>query len=85
MGIFYGYQLVADTDALATHLPVALYPNQTVSATTGQNINTAITSWKTTNKPADGNGEWSFSLTLYSDLSDQVTPLMELSNLVYKL
>jgi hypothetical protein len=84
MGILYGYQLNHNVEALTTYLPVGLYPHQSVSDTTGADINDAITTWKNANSPSDINAEWSFSLILYSDLTNEVTPLVELKNLVYK-
>jgi len=89
MGLYYGYQLVpaATPDAaLATYLPVGLYPNQAITATTATEIAAALDTWKRVNQPATTGGEWAFSLVLFSQVETRAQrPLLSLDRLVYRL
>ena len=83
IGMFYGYALVKGIDELTTYLPVGLYPNHTISSSTGSTIETALNNWNSSNLPSSTNAEWSLSLVLYSDLTSNIVPLLELNKLVY--
>ncbi len=85
----YGFELVAPSgpndEGLVTYLPIGLYPNQTLSATTASDLNTVIAGWKRDNNPAEKGGEWTFSLKQYSQLTDYPHTLLNIEHLVYHI
>jgi hypothetical protein len=88
MPLSYGFELVPPSDSdpgLTTYLPIGLYPNQTLSATTASEINAMITEWKNINNPVSTGGEWVFSLKQYSQLTDNTQMLLNIEHLVYRL
>jgi LysM repeat protein len=88
MELSYGFELVtpSQTDpGLVTYLPIGLYPNQTLSATTASELATAIDEWQTDNQPVETGGEWVFSLKLYSQLTNQTQTLLNIAHLVYRI
>lgn len=89
IGIFIGLDLVTagsqQGESLVRYLPLSLYPNQTLSATTGTEIQAAITAWRATNPPALGPAtRYAFSLTVYSQMTVAKQPLLVLDRLVYR-
>ncbi|HEX8246988.1 MAG TPA: hypothetical protein VF599_02295, partial [Pyrinomonadaceae bacterium] len=88
MELSYGFELVppSETDpGLVTYLPIGLYPNQTLSATTASQLAAAIQEWKKENNPVETGGEWVFSLKLYSQLTNQTQTLLNIAHLVYQI
>jgi hypothetical protein len=89
LGLSYGYQLLpaADSDAgPMTYLPVALYPNQPITATTATQIASTLAAWKEANNPATTGSEWLFSLVLFSQVDTRAPrSLLELGRLVYRM
>lgn len=89
MELGYGFELVTPTggsdQGLVTYLPIGLYPNQTLSATTGTDIEGIIEHWKSVNKPSETGGEWYFSIKLYSQLTDNPQTLLNIDYLIYKI
>ena len=89
LGLYYGYQLVSapdPADALATDLPVGLYPNQPITQTTAAQVAAALDAWKDANRPATTGGEWAFSLVLFSQVNARAQrSLLDLRRLVYRL
>ncbi|MBL8297656.1 MAG: LysM peptidoglycan-binding domain-containing protein [Rhodanobacteraceae bacterium] len=89
MGLYYGYQLVPapqPDQALATYLPVGLYPNQFLTATTAAEIAAALAAWKNAHRPATVGGEWAFSLVQFSQVDTSAQrSLLELGRLIYRL
>lgn len=88
MELSYGYELVApdeSSDGLVTYLPIGLYPNQALSATTAQQLSAATATWKSINKPVETGGEWVFSIKLYSQLTQNTQTLMNVEHLFYKM
>lgn len=89
LGLFYGYELVSaatPADALVTYLPVGLYPNQPISATTAADVAAALQRWKDDNHPATTGGEWAFSLILFSQVDTRAQrSLLTLERLIYRL
>jgi hypothetical protein len=85
----YGFELVApsgpDDEGLITYLPIGLYPNQTLSATTANDLNNVIVEWKRDNNPAEKGGAWVFSLKQYSQLTDYPQTLLNIEHLVYRI
>lgn len=84
----YGYELVAvsaTSSGILTYLPVGLYPNIPITATTASTISNALQAWKTNNNPDENGGEWIFSLKQYSLLTDQQQTLLNINNLTYKI
>jgi LysM repeat protein len=88
MELSYGFELVppSETDpGLITYLPIGLYPNQTLSATTASELAAAIQEWQRDNDPEETGGEWVFSLKLYSQLTDQTQMLLNIAHLIYRI
>ena len=86
----YGFELVSARQnaeqGLTTYLPIALYPNQTLSDRTGTILSDAVDNWKALNKPSEQGGEWVFSLKLYSKLANSHSQvLMTLDHLIYRI
>jgi LysM repeat protein len=88
MELSYGFEIVppSETDAgLVTYLPIGLYPNQVLSATTATQLAAAIQSWQTANQPVQTGGEWVFSLKLYSQLTSQTQTILNIEHLIYRM
>ena len=87
LGIFYAYELNKDegnpANSLITRLPVALYPDQPISADIGSQVSAIVDTWIQENKPSMVNGEWVFSLVLYSHTDQEKYPLLTLEQLYY--
>lgn len=85
----YGFELVAPSgpsdQGLVTYLPIGLYPNQTLSATTASDLNDVIVAWKGDNNPVEKGGEWVFSFKQYSQLTDYPHTLLNIAHLVYRI
>lgn len=85
----YGFELVAPSQAadqgLVSYLPIGLYPNQTLSATTAAELDTIIQHWYDINLPVENGGEWIFSLRQYAQLTDNAHTLLNIKSLVYRL
>lgn len=86
----YGFELVPPRQnagqGLVTYLPIALYPNQTLSDDTGTILSNAVDSWKALNKPSEQGGEWVFSMKLYSKLANSHSQvLMTVDHLIYRI
>lgn len=84
LGVYYGYRLGPADDAPMASLPVGLYPNLTLAATTAAQIGSEIAAWKAAIDPPAAGGEWTFSLALHSRF-DASAPLLDLRSLVYRL
>ena len=86
----YGFQLVAaaggDTEGLRTVLPVAFYPDQSLSAGTAGELAGVLTAWQQVQNPQTTGGAWIIALTQVSQLpiTDR-RPLLTLRELVYSL
>lgn len=80
VGISYAYELVPNPRdpalSLVSEVPVALYPDKLLDASTAGVLQDAVNSWKTANKPNEKGGEWVFSLTLYSSMEEEKRPLL---------
>ncbi|MEM1321686.1 MAG: LysM peptidoglycan-binding domain-containing protein [Bacteroidota bacterium] len=89
MELSYGFELVGpapDADqGLVTYQPIGLYPNQTLSAATGNELNTVIENWKTVYNPSTTGGEWVFSLKLYSRFTTNPQVVLTIDYMVYKI
>lgn len=90
VGMFYGYALVPapqlPSGGLITYLPVALFPDQPLSATTADQLAAALDVWWRANQPAVANGSWVFSLTTYSQVDpNNRHPLLSFERLVYSI
>lgn len=88
MELSYGYELVPpdeNSEGLVTYLPIGLYPNQTLSSSTAQQLNTAVTAWKLANQPVENGGEWVFSLKLYSQMTQNSQTLLNIEHLFYRM
>lgn len=90
VGMFYGYALVPapqlPSGGLITYLPVALFPDQALSATTADQLAAALDVWWRANQPAVANGSWVFSLTTYSQVDpNNRHPLLSFERLVYAI
>lgn len=87
MELSYGYELVKGSkhasEGLVTYLPIGLYPNQTLSDQTGEQLSEIIAGWEADNKPNPEGGEWVFSLKLYSQLTPTPQTLLVIDHLVY--
>lgn len=88
--VLYGFELVSSQggigDELISYLPVALYPNQKLSSSTGVTLDSAVTAWMSANNPSRQGGELVISLKLYSQLTlKKAQTLLSIDNLVYKL
>jgi hypothetical protein len=85
----YGFELVPPSSpldqGLVTYLPIGLYPNQELSATTAGDLNTVIKEWRAANQPSEAGGEWTFSLKLYSQYTDSSYTLLNIGHLVYRI
>jgi hypothetical protein len=85
----YGFELVPPSSpldqGLVTYLPIGLYPNQELSATTAGDLNTVIEEWRAANQPSEAGGEWTFSLKLYSQYTDSSYTLLNIGHLVYRI
>lgn len=88
LALSYGYELLADTGEapLVTYLPIALYPDQQLRATTGATIQTAVDGWIDTQAPSRNGGEIVVSLALYSQIQNrEKLTLLTIERLVYRL
>lgn len=90
LGLSYGYELLTDpapgVEPLVTYLPVALYPDQQLGATTGATIQTAVDCWIADQVPSRNGGEIVVSLTLYSQIPNRERlTLLTIERLVYRL
>jgi LysM repeat protein len=88
MELSYGFTLVppSGTDpGLVTYLPIGLYADQLLSASTADDLNSAIQTWKSINNPAETGGEWVFSLKLYSQQTDNIQTLLNIERLIYRM
>jgi hypothetical protein len=89
LGLSYGYQVlpVVDVDVpLMAYLPVGLYPNQPIGATTAAQIAATLRTWMDESNPPTTGGVWMFSLVQFSQVETRAPqPLLELGRLVYRL
>jgi hypothetical protein len=89
LALSYGYELLADPHPavpLVTYLPIALYPDQQLAATTGAAIQAAVDSWIAAQAPSSNGGEIVVSLSLYSQIQNrQKLTLLTIERLVYRL
>ncbi|CAN5747499.1 hypothetical protein BH11BAC7_BH11BAC7_11530 [soil metagenome] len=88
MELSYGFTLVPPAGAdpgLITYLPIGLYADQLLSSNTPDDLNTAIQTWKTNNKPVETGGEWVFSLKMYSQQTDNIQTLLNIERLIYRM
>ena len=84
LGIYYGSTFAsAGGETLTTYVPIGLSPHQSVTTDTGSDIQTVIEGWQT--KGSLPPSAWRicvFAHTLYSDMTAQTTPLLELNNII---
>ncbi|MGZ8220287.1 MAG: hypothetical protein ACXWT0_01430 [Methylobacter sp.] len=88
-GLFYAYELISDpadpSKSLTSRIPVALYPDQILTSSTGTDINNALSSWQSQYKPSTEKGEWIFSIILYSAMDSVKRPLLSLDQVFYRI
>jgi hypothetical protein len=90
LALTYGYELLVDPDPgvlpLVTYLPIALYPDQQLAATTGATIQAAVDGWIAARAPSTNGGEIVVSLSLYSQIQNrEKLTLLTIERLVYRL
>ncbi|WP_168355872.1 hypothetical protein [Sphingomonas gei] len=90
LALSYGFELLAnpdpDAEPLVSYLPIALYPDQELAATTGATIQSAVEAWILNQGPNPDGGEIVVSLSLYSQIQNrEKLTLLTVERLVYKL
>jgi hypothetical protein len=90
LALSYGFEILADPDPdvepLVTYLPIALYPDQQLEASTGATLQGAVDSWIAAQDPSRSGGEIVVSLSLYSQIQNrEKLSLLVIERLVYRL
>ncbi|MNJ60281.1 hypothetical protein D3C77_560030 [compost metagenome] len=90
LSLSYGFELLAspapEAEPLVTYLPIALYPDQQLGASTGASLKGAVDSWIAVQSPCRSGAEIVVSLSLYSQIQNRERlTLLTVERLVYRL
>ena len=90
LSLSYGFELLAspapEAEPLVTYLPIALYPDQQLGASTGASLKGAVDSWIAAQSPCRSGAEIVVSLSLYSQIQNRERlTLLTVERLVYRL
>lgn len=90
LSLSYRFELLAspapEAEPLVTCLPIALYPDQRLDASTGASLRDAVDSWIAIQAPCRSGAEIVVSLSLYSQIQDcERLTLLTVQQLVYRL
>lgn len=90
LSLSYRFELLASpapgAEPLVPELPIALYLDQRLDASTGASLKDAVDSWIAVQAPCRSGAEIVVSLSLYSQIQDRErVPLLTVQQLVYRL